>query len=207
MDLYEILGVARDADAIAIKKAYRKLASFHHSDKGGDDERMAQINIAYETLSDPKKRERYDRTGEIGNGPGIETEAENMICSAFDGAIEHCDEYTDAVTVIVDTLAAKTKEVQKAIKDAERQISAIEKKRTRVRKKGGGTDLYERVISHKLRMAKQKKAQAEHHLLVIQAGQKIIADYECEVKAATQATQVVRAEYNRMAKNFFSFDP
>jgi curved DNA-binding protein CbpA len=212
MDLYEILNVLRDADQVAIKKAYRKLASKHHTDKGGDDAKMAQVNVAYETLSDPNKRERYDRTGEIGNGPGIYTEAENMICSAFDGAIERCDDYTDAVKVIVDTLANKTEEVQKAINAGERKIGEIEKRRTRVRRKGGGTDLYERVISHKLRMAQQKKAQDEHHLLVIQAGQKIIADYECSVKTvdpkiADTLEKVLRAEYNRHVKSFFSFDP
>lgn len=207
MDLYEILSVARDADPATIKKAYRKLASTHHPDNGGDPERMAQVNVAYETLSDPKKRERYDRTGEIGNGPSIQTEAENMICSAFDGAIEHCDDYTDAVQVIVDTLGAKSVDVKKAIKVGERHIKNIEAKRARVRKKSGGTDLYERVISHKLRVAQQKKAQDEHHLLVVQAGQKIIADYECQVKSRNDVEQVMRAEGMRLGKSFFSFDP
>ena len=60
MDHYQTLGVSRDADTSAIKKAYRKLASKHHPDKGGDEARFKEIQQAYETLSDPNKRAQYD---------------------------------------------------------------------------------------------------------------------------------------------------
>ncbi|TGJ87732.1 hypothetical protein E0Z10_g1049 [Xylaria hypoxylon] len=63
-DYYKILAVAKDADDAAIKKAYRKLAIIHHPDKNRDDEgaaeRFKDIGEAYETLSDPQKRARYD---------------------------------------------------------------------------------------------------------------------------------------------------
>ena len=60
MDHYQILGVAREATDTEIKKAYRKLASKHHPDKGGDTEKFKEIQKAYETLSDPDKRAQYD---------------------------------------------------------------------------------------------------------------------------------------------------
>ncbi|KAH8815806.1 hypothetical protein F5884DRAFT_773738 [Xylogone sp. PMI_703] len=63
-DYYKILGVEKDADESAIKKAYRKAAIIHHPDKNPDDpnaeERFKDIGEAYETLSDPQKRARYD---------------------------------------------------------------------------------------------------------------------------------------------------
>ena len=46
MDHYQTLGVSRDADTSAIKKAYRKLASKHHPDKGGDEARFKEIQQA-----------------------------------------------------------------------------------------------------------------------------------------------------------------
>lgn len=49
-----------------MKKAYRKLAVQHHPDKGGDPEKFKEISKAYETLSDPDKKQRYDRYGEEG---------------------------------------------------------------------------------------------------------------------------------------------
>lgn len=63
-DFYKIIGVEKDASENDIKKAYRKLAIVHHPDKNPDDEgaekRFKEIGEAYETLSDPEKRARYD---------------------------------------------------------------------------------------------------------------------------------------------------
>ena len=60
MDYYSILGVNKGATQDDIKKAYRKLAMAHHPDRGGDHNKFAEINSAYDTLSDPAKRQQYD---------------------------------------------------------------------------------------------------------------------------------------------------
>ena len=62
-DYYKTLGVPRDADQDAIKKAFRKLAREHHPDAGGDEAKFKEINEAYEVLSDEKKRQLYDQYG------------------------------------------------------------------------------------------------------------------------------------------------
>merc|ERR550514_617385 len=63
---YEILGVEKDAQPDAIRKAYRKLAVKMHPDKGGDPEKFKEIQKAYDVLGDEKKRDIYDRYGEEG---------------------------------------------------------------------------------------------------------------------------------------------
>ena len=73
-DLYSVLGVPRKASAEEIKKAYRKLARQYHPDRNpGDDEaeeRFKEVQEAYDTLSDPKKRKEYDSGGMFsGFGP------------------------------------------------------------------------------------------------------------------------------------------
>lgn len=72
-DLYEILGVARDASQQEIKKAYRKLAKENHPDLNPGDseaeERFKKISTAYEVLSDEQKRQAYDRFGSTNGNP------------------------------------------------------------------------------------------------------------------------------------------
>ncbi|MBP7830969.1 MAG: molecular chaperone DnaJ [Kiritimatiellae bacterium] len=73
-DYYEVLGVARGASADEIKKAYRKLAVQFHPDKNPGnveaEEQFKEISEAYEILSDPEKRPRYDQFGHRAFGPG-----------------------------------------------------------------------------------------------------------------------------------------
>lgn len=73
-DYYEILGVPRDADADTIKKAYRKQALQFHPDKNPGnreaEDRFKEAAAAYEVLSDPEKRARYDRFGHAAFGGG-----------------------------------------------------------------------------------------------------------------------------------------
>lgn len=91
-DYYEVLGVDRNATQEEIKRAYRKLALQYHPDRNPNDKeaeaRFKEIAEAYEVLSDPEKRRRYDRYGHAGvrgNGmpEGGPFEDLNDIFSAF----------------------------------------------------------------------------------------------------------------------------
>ncbi|CAM9112162.1 unnamed protein product [Pylaiella littoralis] len=65
-ELYQILGIEKEATENDIKKAYRKLALKNHPDKGGDPEVFKEITMAYEVLSDPDKRKLYNQYGKEG---------------------------------------------------------------------------------------------------------------------------------------------
>lgn len=86
-DLYEVLGVAREANDAEIKKAYRRLAMQFHPDRNPNDpaaaEKFKEASSAYKVLSDPQTRQRYDQFGEAGLGGGAGFRGMDDIFSAF----------------------------------------------------------------------------------------------------------------------------
>ncbi len=87
-DLYDVLGVTRDASTQDIKAAYRRLAREHHPDVNGDpaaEERFKEIAGAYEILSDPEKRQRYDAFGTSGGPQGGFTDIQDIFDMFFGG--------------------------------------------------------------------------------------------------------------------------
>jgi DnaJ-class molecular chaperone len=85
-DAYEVLGIAKDASADAIKKAYRGLARTHHPDRtGGDDTKFKEINAAHAVLSDDEKRKLYDEFGYGAFRPGFDAAQARAFGGSFRG--------------------------------------------------------------------------------------------------------------------------
>jgi len=72
-DYYEVLGVSKNASEDDLKKAFRKLARQYHPDVNKDpgaEDKFKELGEAYEVLSDPQKRQRYDQFGHAAAGAG-----------------------------------------------------------------------------------------------------------------------------------------
>ncbi len=91
-DLYAVLGIPRDATTRQVKAAYRKLAKLHHPDNcPGDAEAAARfraITGAYETLTDPKRRQAYDRAHPPGPGTTITAPGQSPAASRLLAVLE-----------------------------------------------------------------------------------------------------------------------
>ena len=104
-DLYEILGVSKDASEADIKKAYRKLSKKYHPDinkEPGADEKFKEIAEAYEILGDAQKRAAYDQYGHASYDPNS-----GFSGGGFGGGFEGFGGST--VLAVVETLLADSK--------------------------------------------------------------------------------------------------
>lgn len=90
MSYYETLGVSKNASPEEVKKAYRKLASIHHPDRGGNTAKFQAIQAAYDTLGDPAKRAAYDNPAPqfsgFGAGNGAHFNMHDIFGQMFGGS-------------------------------------------------------------------------------------------------------------------------
>jgi curved DNA-binding protein CbpA len=88
-NLYEILGIKRDATQNQVKKAYHRLAKKYHPDKNkvDDDAKIIEINLAYEILKDPESRKEYDITGIVTTQKEFNAEVDKTLAVYFKQAL------------------------------------------------------------------------------------------------------------------------
>ena len=97
-NLYDVLGIKRDATKEEIKKAHRNGVKKNHPDKGGDPEMFQQVQLAYDVLSDEQRRNTYDTTGETDKPRDMFTE---MFASFIDSLISQLEvSRTDNIDLI-----------------------------------------------------------------------------------------------------------
>lgn len=114
MNLYEILGVPRNATTSTIKAAFRKLAGKHHPDRdGGDKEKFQEVQKAYAILSDDEKRAHYDQTGEEQHtSVPIEEQARNELRTMFLAIVDANADLINYRKTMEDMLTTLRKDIQ-----------------------------------------------------------------------------------------------
>ncbi len=132
-DLYEILGVKRDCSKEEIREAWKGMSKrFHPDNAGGDQEKMSQINEAYEILYDETSRTRYDKTGTVKDVP-FETRFHATIGPLIAGMVdvpnpENLDlikQLTESITTIKNTSEQQLKTLTKRISNAQTMLGRL----------------------------------------------------------------------------------
>lgn len=163
---YDTLGVLRDADAATIKRAWRSLSSRLHPDRdGGDAERMATVNRAYEVLGDAARREHYDDTGQDARPSELEGEARGEIMGLFVGFLtkDVRGEIAERAVIAVNEQIQRLETELLAIGRAEKKF---EDRRSDVKLEGEGLDLWQQLIENSLGNARAARTATEHALSV-----------------------------------------
>jgi curved DNA-binding protein CbpA len=194
MTHYETLGVAKDADAAAIKKAWRKKASKAHTDRdGGDHSQMVAINRAYETLSDPEKRARYDSTGEDRCAPPLDTKATEIVIQLVMQMLEQASDHEDVIVLARCAMERSVAEIEGKRQNAERQAQKLTRKRKRLTHKAsrGRRNFVDDVLAQRIGQLEQQAAHMNEGLQVFSRAMEMLEDYSYKPEQAppSQAPQ------------------
>ncbi len=190
VDLYETLGVTKDAEPADIKSAFRKKAKAAHPDTGGDAEAFALICRAKDVLSDSKRREKYDRTGKYEDNEPDRTEAEALQIALqaimhvvqqiehYRGhKVEHYDVLRDAMTKIRADIRVMRENRDAALAQATKQRILAKRFKGKKGKPNRIAPLFE---GQARQMGEQAEA-AARFLPAHELALKLLADHEFEI--------------------------
>lgn len=184
LDPYQVLGVAREADAATIKAAYRRLAKTAHPDQGGDKETFEAIKFAYDILRNPDRRAQYDRDGTVHFIPEsmIDAKAVELIADIIGNILMgNSDPNKNAlIQPMVDFCAEKIRETEQhnlkliTAKDrAERMVARFRKKEGKT-----GPNVLADITRRKIVEAEQAIAGNDTTIKVMRRALKIIESHE-----------------------------
>lgn len=172
MSLYDDLGVNRDATAEEIRGAYRKRVMTSHPDRGGDREEFERVQNAYDVLSDPDRRARYDETGdEGGGGPDNRfSEISAVIVTAFDHVVMQAGvrfREADLIRQTCEALRQHKQGLEASIAQSNADRTKLKDMANRLSFDGDGPDILGNVMRQRIRNHENAIQAAQHKAQVI----------------------------------------
>ncbi len=182
IDLYRLLGIKRGASKEEVRKAYRHKAKVVHPDKGGSAEAFSALTMAHEVLTDPRRRAKYDATGEIEqakpdnfDGSAIEVIAQKL------GLLIHAEQELTGIDIgalIEQSIRGDIARCQASIVEQTRAIERAAKLRARVRRKADGADnMLARVLDWHERSSKDHIRKNEEAVASMERALEILDGY------------------------------
>lgn len=180
MDPYQELGVPKDADAAAIKAAYRKRSRATHPDKGGATADFQRASAAYRLLADPVRRARYDATGEAD--AGVDNEAARLLSILANlvlGVVNTVDvAHQDVMREVCRRIDSDFEAVKQAKKEVHKKIARFEKAAKRVRRKSAGDNAVAGILTAEAEKMKAILAQHDTNLEMLHRLDEMAKDYD-----------------------------
>lgn len=198
MNLYEILGIDKTADAYEIKTAYRSAAQKNHPDKGGDAEEFKKIQHAYEVLSNHENRARYDETGLDHDGPSIHERAMNNVNSKILACLDSVDVDTNNLVILcVHDINRQIAQFDQSIRSTKIKIKKIESAIKRLVRKGLEENTIGATFQGAIKIEEMNILHIEENLQVAHAMLEILNGYEY----TTDKAQI--SEYSQRQNSWF----
>ena len=189
MTHYDILGVPRDADSAAIKRAYRKKSRAAHPDKGGDHTAMVAVNRAFDTLSDPEKRARYDATGEDDKPQrGIDDQARDAVMQIFTALLDRLGDGDNALEAVARQLAHNLAQIRGSVATDEKRITRLERARKRLKaKRKAARNFLDDLMADQIAQTRAQIAGAHEQMKIAERAQELLDDFAWEGDSGEEA--------------------
>jgi DnaJ-class molecular chaperone len=177
-ELYEELGLTKDATPDEVKAAFRRRAQATHPDKeGGSEAEFKTVKHAYEVLSDPARRKSYDETGSFDAQPTLEEEAEKTLANLFGQFLDH-DTGGYPLASLREEIT-KVARVQKSdAKAAGKKAAKVAKLITNFKKKTDGNNLFQRVLQVRKAFEESRAVACQRNADVCAEMLRMLDDYE-----------------------------
>lgn len=195
-DLYDHLGIPRDADAATIRRAYYRRAKSDHPDAGGDRRSFALTTLAKDILSDPDRRAKYDRTGDADAASIDNTASEIMqIVVALIEAIINSYAHNGVDPVTINIPAEALKLADNKLREGARELAECNKRLAkerrflnRFKRKTPGDNVLDKIMHGRVKPYEEALRNVEQAIVRLKAAVEIIKEYEFEAdKAAAPA--------------------
>lgn len=154
-DLYQALGVDREASAADIKAAYRRLVRTHHPDAGGDPDEFVRITTAYNVLEDVETRKAYDLSGEYGDENPLEAQMRviHHIASMFERILTDLERPPEEFDIVA-AMNGHTEKLRHEFDAEERRLGKIlaglHKTNQLIKKKGEGRNIFSEIAEKRI---------------------------------------------------------
>lgn len=194
MNPYEVLGVAQNAAKADITKAHRRLSKEHHPDKGGDAAKFREVQEAYEILSDPERRQRYDATGKTKPPPFTRELIFDIIHNMMSRVIEAKDQFgrqndpttCDIREACLQALMIERKQIQDNLFDCQRRLERTVRVYERFRPKELADPVGRSLETHEQRLRDELKRHEDDMEISVEL-ERVFNTYTYETTTGSQS--------------------
>jgi curved DNA-binding protein CbpA len=183
-DPYAELGLPRDADETAVKRAYRAKAHKAHPDKGGKAEDFHEVQRAYDVLSDPERRKQFDETGNADAPQDPRDAARMALAKLVLESIARAPDvaHVDLVALIRGTVEQAIRQERKNREGIEQAIARQEAALARFQRKDlPGDDVVKAVITAAVAMARAQMPRHDHAIAGYELVLELLGEYTYQV--------------------------
>lgn len=180
-DLYDLLGIPRNADIDTIKAAYRRKAKVLHPDVGGSATDFELISLARRVLTDHHLREQYDRTGyaDLNSEDTRQQQALTILTSLLQNVLTSVPriDIVDLVAAMRTNLADVIRQGHAALRTGEQKIERLQQVRDRITVKSGKPNRLAALLDGQIRIEQGTKERCKEQIAVHELARDILDDY------------------------------